>query len=178
MLSSTPDAVSLFTRKHATYARFIRLVRYPQGIRTFFLRSSLLRDRLRVLDAGCGTGVVTLALHKALVRRRFVLGTFHAFDLTPAMLERFRDARDGCGVSVVTEQADVLDMDRLPGTWTNYDLIVSASMLEYVPRPRLADALRALRARLAGHGHAVVFITRKNSVYTPVDRTLVAVQPV
>jgi SAM-dependent methyltransferase len=161
-MPATPDAVSLFTRKDAVYARFIRLVRYPQGLRGFFLRSSLLEDRLRVLDAGCGTGVVTLALHDALVRRRFTLGTFHAFDLTPAMLKRFRDALDGRGIAVETRQADVLDMDSLPGTWTGYDLIVTASMLEYVPRTRLVDALAALRTRLAAHGHAIVFITRRN----------------
>jgi SAM-dependent methyltransferase len=93
-----PDALSLFTRNYPTDVRLVRLVRYPQGIRGFFLRSSLLKDRLRVLDAGCGTGVVTLALHDALVRRRFKLGTFHAFDLTPAMLERFRDALHGRGL--------------------------------------------------------------------------------
>ena len=162
-----PDALSLFTRNYPTYVRFIRLVRYPQGLRGFFLRSSLLEDRLRVLDAGCGTGVVTLALHDALVRRRFRLGTFHAFDLTPAMLERFRDALDGRGMAVETRQADVLDMDSLPAAWTDYDLIVTASMLEYVPRRRLADALGALRTRLAANGHAVVFITRRNWLTRP-----------
>jgi cyclopropane fatty-acyl-phospholipid synthase-like methyltransferase len=111
--------------------------------------------------------VVTLALQVALVRRRFVSGTFHAFGLTPAMLERFAGARHRRGVSVETRQADVLDMDSLPGAWTNYDLIVTASMLEYVPRMRLADALGALRARLAAHGHAVVFITRRNWLTRP-----------
>ena len=166
-MTATPDAVNLFTSSHGTYARFIRLVRYPQGLRAFFLRSSLLADRLRVLDAGCGTGVVTLALHDALVRRRFVSATFHAFDLTPAMLERFADARHRRGIPVETRQADVLDMGSLPGAWTNYDLIVSASMLEYVPRTRLANALGALRARLAPHGHAVVFITRRNWLTRP-----------
>ena len=165
--SATTDVVSLFTRRHATYDRFIRLVRYPQGLRTFFVRSSLLADRLRVLDAGCGTGVVTLALHEACVRRGFVSGTFHAFDLTPAMLERFADARHRRCVAVETRQADILDMDSLPGAWTNYDLIVTASMLEYVPRTRLADALGALRARLAADGHAVVFITRRNWLTRP-----------
>jgi 2-polyprenyl-3-methyl-5-hydroxy-6-metoxy-1,4-benzoquinol methylase len=166
-MPATPDALSLFTRKHTAYVRFIRLVRYPQGIRQFFLRSSLLRDRLRVLDAGCGTGVVTLALYEALVRRRLAVGTLHAFDLTPAMLKRFRDTLDERGVSVETRQADVLDMDGLPGTWTDYDLIVTASMLEYVPRTRLVDALAALRTRLAANGHAVVFITRRNWLTRP-----------
>jgi SAM-dependent methyltransferase len=166
VMPATPDAVNLFTTNGATYVRFIRLVRYPQGIRIFFLRIPL-HDRLRVLDAGCGTDVVTLALYEALVRRRLAVGTFHAFDLTPAMLQRFRDALDGHGLSVETRQADVLDLTSLPGTWTNYDLIVTASMLEYVPRTRLADALGALRTRLAANGRAIVFITRRNWLTRP-----------
>jgi hypothetical protein len=87
---ATPDAVNLFTRKHAVYARFIRLVRYPQGLRVFFLRSSLVHDRLRVLDAGCGTGVVTLALHDAVVGRRLAVGTFHAFVMEPPVGDRWK----------------------------------------------------------------------------------------
>jgi len=138
----------------------------------------LLRDRLRILDAGCGTGVVTLAFYEALMRRPLAVGTLHAFDLTPAMLERFRHTLDARGVCVETKQADVLDVDSLPATWTNYDLIVTASMLEYLPRTRLPDALAALRTRLAADGHAVVFITRRNWLTRTTDRALVAVQPV
>lgn len=159
--------VELFTRKHATYDRFIRLVRYPQGIREFFRKSSLLRSGLRVLDAGCGTGAITLALYDALVRRELAAGRLHAFDLTPAMLRRFRLTLESCGLDVELLQANVLQMDDLPSTWTDYDLIVSASMLEYVPRDQLPNALDGLRARLANDGTLVVFITKRNWLTGP-----------
>jgi len=157
------DAVALFSEKHAAYARFIALVLYSQGLRAFFLRSPLLRSGMRVLDAGCGTGAATLALHDAFLRRALTPTSLHAFDLTPAMLQRLHETLQKRQItSVETRQADVLDMDTLPTAWTNYDLVVSASMLEYVPRRRLAEALGGLRARLADGGRLVVLITKRN----------------
>ena len=124
------DPRRLFTEKHDTYARFIRLVRYPQGLQAFFVHSPLLRSGLRVLDAGCGTGVVTLGLRAALVQRGFEPGALHAFDLTPAMLERFRATLARRGITdVETVEANVLALEALPAGWGEYDLLVSASML-------------------------------------------------
>jgi len=167
-VTAMSDPSRLFTEKHGCYARFIRFVRYPQGIRAFFLRSPLLRSGLRVLDAGCGTGIVTLAVRDALVRRGLTPGLLHAFDLTPAMLERFHNTLLTRGIEgVETAQANVLDLDTLPAAWTQYDLVASASMLEYVPRHQLADALRSLRRRLRKDGHLVIFITRRSWLTRP-----------
>lgn len=164
------DPRRLFTQRHAAYERFIRTVGYPQGLRAFFLDSSLLRSDLRVLDAGCGTGAVTLALHDALVSRAFVAASFHAFDLTPAMLDRFQAILQLRAIEHVTlAQANVLDLAGLPSAWVDYDLVVSASMLEYVPRARFVEALKGLRDRLASEGRFVLFITRRN----PLTRLLI-----
>lgn len=164
-VSSTAD---LFTRKGDSYERFIRLVRYPQGIRSYFLRSPLLRSGLRVLDAGCGTGAVTLALRDALIRRGLSPVALNSFDLTPAMLDRFNDQMHAKNIlGVETTQANVLQIDGLPESWKNYDLVVSASMLEYVPRDRLAGALAGLRRLLAPGGTFVLFITRRNWLTRP-----------
>jgi cyclopropane fatty-acyl-phospholipid synthase-like methyltransferase len=164
----TPDAARLFSEYHQDYVRFIRFFRYPQGLRRYFLASPLLRPGLRVLDAGCGTGVVTLALRDAMVQRGIEKRTLHGFDLTPAMLERFGETlRTRAIEDVEALQADVLRLETLPNSWTNYDLVVSASMMEYVPRDRVADALAGLRERLTPDGRLVLFITRRNWLMRP-----------
>ena len=169
-MSLTAEPERFFTERHELYARFIRWMRYPQGLRAVFLASPLLRPGLRILDAGCGTGAVMLALRDALARRKLPAETLHAFDLTPAMLDHFRRTMRKRGIDdVELAQANVLALDGLPVGWTDYDLLVSASMLEYVPRDRFVDALRGLRERLRQGGHFVLFMTRRN----PLTRLLI-----
>ncbi len=163
------NALQLFTEGHAEYERWINAARYPQAIRAFFLQSKLLGSGQRVLDAGCGTGVVTLAFREALERRGLAPGLTQAFDLTPAMIERFNVVlaeRRIDGVEVV--RADVLDLDELPQGWDGYDLVLTASMMEYLPRKRIAEALNGLRLRLREGGRLVLFITRPTWYTMPV----------
>lgn len=111
---------------------------------------------------------MTLALRGALLRRGLAPGRIQAFDLTPAMLERFREALAERGIEgVELAQADVLELGRLPAPWRDYDLVVSASMLEYLPRERLAGALRGLRSLVKEGGAFVLFITRRNWLTRP-----------
>jgi ubiquinone/menaquinone biosynthesis C-methylase UbiE len=167
-MDPTPRPVRLFSDRSESYVRFIRSVGYPRGIRAWFLGSPLLRSGLRVLDAGCGTGVVTLALREALLRRSLRPGPMHAFDLTPAMLERFRRTLRERGIEgIELAEADVLQLEALPAAWGRYDLVVSASMLEYLPRDRLSAGLRGLCAQLTEGGTFVLFISRRNWLTRP-----------
>jgi ubiquinone/menaquinone biosynthesis C-methylase UbiE len=162
------DPAGLFTLRTASYDRFIRLVRYPQGLRAYFRHSPLLRSGLRVLDAGCGTGALTLAVREALVSRGLTPGPMQGFDLTPAMLDYFRQRLQADGITgVELAQADVLRPDALPAGWRDYDLVVTASMLEYVPRDRFVDALKGLRGLLSRDGRFVLFMTKRNWLTRP-----------
>lgn len=126
-----------------------------------------------------GDAVVTeelLALRDALVRRGFDSGPLYGFDLTPVTLDRLHGMLQRRGVDgVELRRADLLNLGALPDSWTNFDLIVSASMLEYVPRDRLAEALSGLRGRLANDGRLVLFMTRRKPIHARVCRALVAI---
>ena len=167
-MNETPDPIQFFTDRTRAYARFIRLFRYEQGLRACFMRWALLRSGMRILDAGCGTGTVTIAMREAMIARGLAIESMHGFDLTPAMLGHFRDSmrkRNIGGVELM--QANVLALEGLPPHWKDYDLIVSASMLEYVPRDQFAAALSGLRGLLGDDGNLLLFITRNNWLMRP-----------
>jgi ubiquinone/menaquinone biosynthesis C-methylase UbiE len=162
------DPRGLFTRRSGSYDLFIGMVRYRQGLRSFFRHSPLLRSDMRVLDAGCGTGAVTLALRAALLSRGLSPGPMQGFDTTPAMLDLFRQRLQRSAINgVELTQGDVLRLDALPLGWNDYDLVVSASMLEYVPRDRFVDAVSGLRRLLNRNGRFVLFMTKRNWLMRP-----------
>jgi SAM-dependent methyltransferase len=157
------DPRTLYTKHADAYVWFNALFRAAQGYRSFFRSYEGLRSDLRILDAGCGTGIPTTALVRAMADRGLTHRRIDAFDLTPAMLARFCESVSNWSIpNVRVQEADVLDLSGLPGDWADYDLILSAAMLEYVPRTKLADALASLRARLAVGGNLLVFVTRRN----------------
>jgi ubiquinone/menaquinone biosynthesis C-methylase UbiE len=159
---SRSEVQELYTKGIDRYKSFIGFFHAPQAIETLLEDSGLIRPGLRVLDAGCGFGMVTFALLNVLRQRNFDFRSIDAFDLTPAMLDQFRQSlNDSATTGVELRQADVLSLDALPSSWADYDLILSASMLEYLPKPDLPRALAGLRARLAPNGHMLVVITRK-----------------
>lgn len=167
---SHSDVQKLYTKDIDRYASFIAVFQSARGMHVLLQSSNLLRAGLRILDAGCGFGIVTFALLETLRKRNLDYEAIDAFDLTPAMLARFQSELKTRRISRVRlQQADVLNLKALPPSWTNYDLIVSASMLEYLPNQDLPRALAGLHARLAPDGHILVMITRK----TPETKVLI-----
>jgi SAM-dependent methyltransferase len=162
------DAKELYTSKVDAYVAFNSAFRSSQAFEAYFRSDDQLRPDLRILSAGCGTGIDTLALVRALQRRGLGYRRIDAFDLTPAMLARFQGIIDAQHLANVhLKEANVLNPNSLPVEWANYDLIVSAAMLEYVPRASLVTALSTLRSRLAAQGRLLIFITRRNWITAP-----------
>ena len=170
MSFSRRDVQELYTNGIDRYSSFIAAFQAPQGIQALLQNSSLLRPELRVLDAGCGFGVITFAFLEALRQNNLDYKSIDAFDLTPAMLCRFQKMLEVRGLTrVQLRQADVLSLETLPPSWKDYDLILSASMLEYLPKWELPRVLAGLHARMAPGGRILVLITRK----TPETKVLI-----
>lgn len=159
------DAVQqMYTEKGSFYHRFfIDLLRYGAGLKAILRKGEYVRPGMRVLDVGCGTGILTRNMVE--IARAEGLGriTFQGFDLTPAMLDLFRAwiARTGA-TGIELRLGNILDRGALPENWTSYDLIVSSGMLEHLPKDRLKDTLAHIGARLAPEGRLLVAITRRN----------------
>lgn len=123
-----------------------------------FLRSLDLKidkDSL-VLDAGCGTGLVTLGFYDAgFAPRKTVALDLSAGSLKLAM-EQFQKEKKVDSKNVVAVQGNVL---KLPFGDGSFDLVFSCGVLEYVP---LDDGLREMSRVLKTNGR-LVFIPVKPS---------------
>lgn len=161
----TNDAVrKLYTDRGALYQRlFVEFLGWGRELEAFFRRANYLRSNLRVLDAGCGTGIITRVLYQLAQEQSYTGIQFHAFDLTPKVLEIFRQwitAQRADHIELA--QADVLETEGLPEHWKEYDLIITSTMLEYLPPNQVQDALTHLKRLLGSGSLLLIFMTRRN----------------
>lgn len=110
-------AQSLYSRRLKQYHAFIVFFRSQPGLQRVLEASVPLNPRMKVLDAGCGSGLATFALLGALRAKGFDYDRIDGFDLTPAMLSRFREKIAASGVERVRlQQADVSALEELPAS--------------------------------------------------------------
>lgn len=101
------------------------------------VRFACVAKGMRVLDVGCGTGVVAITAARLGARVK-------AADLTPQLLERARENSRVAEVEVEWLEGDV---EQLPFSDGEFDIVLSQFAHMFAPRPEvaLAEMLRVLR---------------------------------
>lgn len=162
-------AEELYTNKATLYRWFfIKFLQYENGLRHFFEKRQYLKKGDKVLDAGCGSGVLIKVLYGIAKSRHLKDIRFHGFDITQTMLDVFKNWIDSEKPgNIKLKKADVLKTDeQLPDDWKNYDLIVSSAMLEYISKSEVKKAVLNLGDLLKPKGTFCLFITKKNLLMT------------
>jgi SAM-dependent methyltransferase len=128
------------------WAHFAPLEALTTPVAARLVRHAGVTQGIRVLDVGCGTGVVAITAAQ--------LGAHvQACDLTPQLLERARENARIAEVEIEFREADV---EELPFGDGQFDMVISQFAHIFAPRPEVAirEMLRVLRS-----GGTVAFAT-------------------
>jgi ubiquinone/menaquinone biosynthesis C-methylase UbiE len=135
-----------------------RLNGYGRSLDRYLARNPLPLSRgARILDAGCGTGLLTLSLVRSL---RFPV-RLTALDLSASSVTAARKAvleTDGWQRDVTYTQANML---WLPFADNSFDLVVTSGALEYLP---LEDGLNEIARVIAPEGHLLLLPVRPSPI--------------
>jgi ubiquinone/menaquinone biosynthesis C-methylase UbiE len=144
---SEARAGSFYDRIAGVYDLTFKLNGYGRSLDQYFDRNPLPVTRgSRILDAGCGTGLLTLALLRTL---HFPV-SITALDLSATSIGAAKKAVNqslGRKRDVTFAQGNVLS---LPFADDSFDLVVTSGALEYVP---LEDGLSELARVISPDGH-------------------------
>ena len=137
-------AGSLYDRIARLYDLTFKFNGYGRSLERYFREHPIpLEDNAQILDAGCGTGLLTLALLRTLARPAHIT----AIDLSASSLQKARQAvantLTGRPHKVCFLQANLLS---LPFADETFDFIATSGALEYVSlREGLGELARVLK---------------------------------
>jgi len=130
---------------------------YRQSVEKYLKSLDLkIDENSLVLDAGSGTGIVTLGFHSAGFRPRKTIALDLSFNSLKVSREQFQKDKNTDDGKIAAVQGNVL---KLPFPDETFDLVLSCGVLEYVP---LDEGLREM-SRVLKTGARLVFIPVKPS---------------
>jgi len=150
---STDPFESFKATQKAGWAYFAPLEALTSTVAPHVVKHARVHAEQRVLDVGCGTGVVAVTAARLGAR---VTG----LDLTPALLERARENARIAGVEVDWREGDA---EFLPFQDAAFDVVLSQFGHMFAPRPEvaIAEMLRVLKP-----GGTIAFATWPPELFT------------
>jgi Methylase involved in ubiquinone/menaquinone biosynthesis len=136
-----------------------RLIGYRTSLTKYLasLDLKIASDSL-VLDAGCGTGLATLALHSAGYRPRKTFALDLSFNSLTVAREQFVNDRTARAAEIEEVQGNLLS---LPFEDESFDVILTCGALEYVP---LDDGMQELARVLKPNGMMILIPVRPSPI--------------
>ena len=116
------------------YVSSMNLVMYNQAMQYFlkYVWDIDIKDGYRILDVGCGTGLLTFALIQKIQPLKLERITFYGVDFSRGMIKKFEKEAMRKGMDNVIKLTRA-DIQNLPYQSKFFDLVVLAGILEYPP---------------------------------------------
>jgi SAM-dependent methyltransferase len=135
------------------WAHFAPLEAFTTSVAAQLVKHAKVHQGQRVLDVGCGTGVVAVTAARLGARAT-------GLDLTPALLQRARENSQVAGVGIEWREGDA---ENLPFDDGAFDVVLSQFAHIFAPRPEVAIAqmLRVLKP-----GGTIAFATWPPELFT------------
>lgn len=105
----------------------------------------------KILDYGCGVGLVTRAL-----RQRFSRATVHGYDPSARSIAAARQNDEGESASGSAASGTIRYADALDALDRDYDLILLANVLHHVPPSERPELVAQLATRLSDPGRFAI----------------------
>ncbi len=149
---------SFYDRIADVHSLALKLNGYRASVAKYLRSLDLeINENSYVLDAGSGSGIVTLGFQDAGFRPKKTIAFDLSYNLLKISAEQFRKEKKIDAANIAAVQGNVL---QLPFEDNTFDLILTCGVLEYVP---LDDGLREM-ARVLKVGGKLVFIPVKPSL--------------
>lgn len=150
----TMDAIDQFKQNQKqTWSGFAAMETFTAMAAPRLVRFAKVQRGAKLLDVGCGTGVVALAAAR-------VGAKVSGIDLTPELVARAKENASLSGVEIPFQEGDV---EALPFEDGAFDVVVSQFGHMFAPRPEVAvrEMLRVLKP-----GGTIAFSTWPPELYT------------
>ncbi len=154
----TDKTQSFYDRIAEVHNLVMKINGYQNSVADFLKTLDLkIDDQSLVLDAGSGTGIMTLGFQAAGYQSKKTIALDLSFNLLEVSREEFRKDQEANAENIAPVQGNILEM---PFADNTFDLVLTCGVLEYVP---LDEGIKEM-ARVLKKGAKLVLIPVKSSL--------------